>query len=54
MWAPVDAIKQVVCRYAQRDAELGNRAHAWLTFATLDLCDVSHVEIGGVREAFLT
>lgn len=54
MWAPVDAIKQVVCRYAQRDAELGNRAHAWLALAALDLRDVSHVEIGGMCEAFLT
>lgn len=46
---PIDAVKQLRSGYAKRPCQLGDRPHARLTLAALDLGHVGHVEVGDVR-----
>jgi hypothetical protein len=51
--APVDAVEQCCSGDPERLRQLGDGSDARLTLAALDLRDVSHVEIGVVRQTFL-
>jgi hypothetical protein len=51
--APVDARKQLRGGDPRRTRELGDGSNARLALAALDLCDMGHVEVGAVRQAFL-
>lgn len=51
--ASVYAVEQLRSGYSERPRQLGDRTHARLPLAALDLRYMGHVEVGAVRKPFL-